>query len=54
MQQDVTTPDQVVGLTGYEITGTLDTTSLWVGGYSNVDLTIGSGYTDVRHVNQTG
>jgi hypothetical protein len=51
---DVTTPDVTIGLTGFEITGTLDTTSLWVGGYSNVDLTIGSGYTDVRHVNQTG
>ena len=50
----VITPDQVVGLTGYEITGSLNAAGVSTIHYADVDITGSTSYTDVRHVNQTG
>ena len=47
----VTTPDQVVGLTGYQITASLNP-SLSTIHYADVDITGSTSYTDVKHVNQ--
>ena len=47
----VTTPDLVVGLTGYEITASLNP-SLSTIHYADVDITGSTSYTDVKHVNQ--
>ena len=49
---NVVTPDQVVGLTGLEMTGILDSINILASGYSNVDIEGSVTYTDVRHVNQ--
>ena len=50
----ITTPDQVVGLTGYEITASLNAAGVSTIHYADVDITGSTSYTDVRHVNQTG
>ncbi len=44
--------EQTVGLTGLSLTVTLDSTELATTGYVDVDMTVNSNYTDVRHVNQ--
>tara|TARA_R100000963_G_scaffold34225_1_gene27488 strand:+ start:1266 stop:2462 length:1197 start_codon:yes stop_codon:yes gene_type:complete len=41
-----------VQLTGLELTVVLDATELTTTGYRNVDMTVNSNYTDVKHVNQ--
>ena len=48
----ITTPDQVVGLTGYEITGSLNAAGVSTIHYADVDITGSTSYTDVKHVNQ--
>lgn len=48
----VTTPEQVVGLTGYEITGSLNAAGISTIHYADVDITGSTSYTDVKHVNQ--
>ena len=48
----VITPDQVVGLTGYEITGSLNAAGVSTIHYADVDITGSTSYTDVKHVNQ--
>ena len=48
----VITPDQVVGLTGYQITGSLNSADIWASGYADVDITGNTSYTPVKHVNQ--
>jgi len=47
----ITTPEQVVGLTGFEITASLNP-SLSTIHYADVDITGSTSYTDVKHVNQ--
>ena len=49
---DVITPDQVIGLTGYEITGSINAADIWASGYADVDITGNTSYTPVKHVNQ--
>ena len=48
----VITPDQVVGLTGYEITGILNSADIYASGYADVDIIGNTSYTPVKHVNQ--
>jgi hypothetical protein len=48
----VITPDQVIGLTGYEITGSINAADIWASGYADVDITGNTSYTPVKHVNQ--
>ena len=48
----VITPDQVVGLTGYEITGILNSVDIYASGYADVDIIGNTSYTPVKHVNQ--
>ena len=48
----ITTPDQVIGLTGYEITGIINAADIWASGYADVDITGNTSYTPVKHVNQ--
>ena len=44
--------EQTVGLTGLELTTVLDTAQFATTGYTDVDITGNTSYTDIKHVNQ--
>ena len=44
--------EQTVGLTGLELTTVVDATQLATTGYTDVDITGNTSYTDIKHVNQ--
>ena len=49
---NVTTPDINIGLTGYQITASLNSTDIFASGYADVDIEGNTSYTPVKHVNQ--